>query len=164
MDVSRQAVSLWESGAALPDAPNLLKLSRIFSVSIDYLLRDEFESDRDLPAVKENDRRLKKFYRDRLTVGSGWCLLALSGLGFGALAIGTVISPADVIDSEGNHYSGLWGFLKYHDLEWAYYLTLVLLISGLLAVLWPWVRELVKKWLYAKKPKEGTARQRREDS
>lgn len=39
--VTRQAVSRWESGAVLPDAPNLLQLGRLFDVSIDYLLKDE---------------------------------------------------------------------------------------------------------------------------
>lgn len=45
LQVSRQAVSRWELGTAMPDAPNLLTLSRLFAVSADYLLRDEWESD-----------------------------------------------------------------------------------------------------------------------
>ena len=40
LDVSRQAVSRWEMGAALPDAKNILELSRIFRVSADMLLHD----------------------------------------------------------------------------------------------------------------------------
>ena len=38
LGVSRQAISRWELGSTLPDAPNLLKLSDLFGVSIDYLL------------------------------------------------------------------------------------------------------------------------------
>lgn len=45
LQVSRQAISRWELGTALPDAPNLLALGRLFAVSTDYLLRDEWESD-----------------------------------------------------------------------------------------------------------------------
>lgn len=41
LEVTRQAVSRWEGGAVLPDAPNLLQLGRLFDVSIDYLLKDE---------------------------------------------------------------------------------------------------------------------------
>ena len=41
LNVSRQAVSRWESGTALPDATNLLCISKLFNVSIDYLLYDE---------------------------------------------------------------------------------------------------------------------------
>lgn len=58
LGVSRQAVSRWELGATLPDAPNLLKLSDLFGVSIDYLLRDDYESERDLPPVQELRREM----------------------------------------------------------------------------------------------------------
>ena len=43
LNISRQAVSRWESGATLPDAPNLIAISDLFGVSIDYLLRDDYE-------------------------------------------------------------------------------------------------------------------------
>ena len=56
LGVSRQAISRWELGTTLPDAPNLLKVSDLFGVSIDYLLRDGYESDEDLPPVKEARR------------------------------------------------------------------------------------------------------------
>ena len=38
--VTRQAISRWENGETMPDAPNLLKLSDLFDVSIDALLRE----------------------------------------------------------------------------------------------------------------------------
>ena len=38
LGVSRQTVSRWEVGSALPDAENLLQLSLLFKVSADYLL------------------------------------------------------------------------------------------------------------------------------
>ena len=53
LDVSRQAISRWESAAAQPDATNILKLSKLFGVTTDYLLNDDYESDNDLPKVKE---------------------------------------------------------------------------------------------------------------
>ena len=46
LNVSRQAVSRWEMGETMPDAKNLLELSDIFGVSIDYLLRDEMETEK----------------------------------------------------------------------------------------------------------------------
>lgn len=52
LGVSRQAVSRWELGATLPDAPNLLKLSDLFGVSVDYLLRDDYEEEQELPSPK----------------------------------------------------------------------------------------------------------------
>ena len=51
--VTRQAVSKWENGTAMPDASNILQLSKLFGVTTDYLLNDDYQSDNDLPKVKE---------------------------------------------------------------------------------------------------------------
>lgn len=52
LNVSRQAVSRWESGTAMPDANNILQLSKLFGVTTDYLLNDDYRTDNDLPKVK----------------------------------------------------------------------------------------------------------------
>ena len=44
LDVSRQSVSKWEGGQAVPTVDKLLELSRLFGVSTDYLLKDEIEA------------------------------------------------------------------------------------------------------------------------
>ena len=41
LNVSRQAVTKWESGEGLPDIGNLLVLSRMFKISVDDLLSEE---------------------------------------------------------------------------------------------------------------------------
>lgn len=51
LNVSRQAISRWETGIALPDAQNLLQISKLFHVTMDYLLNDDYVSDSDIPAV-----------------------------------------------------------------------------------------------------------------
>ncbi|MCK5731850.1 MAG: helix-turn-helix transcriptional regulator [Tenericutes bacterium] len=40
LDISRQSVSKWESGLSMPDLENVIKLSELFEVSLDYLLKD----------------------------------------------------------------------------------------------------------------------------
>ena len=47
LDVSRQSVSKWESGKALPDSDKILAMAELFGVSTDFLLRDteEFVAD-----------------------------------------------------------------------------------------------------------------------
>ena len=40
LNVSRQAVAKWESGQAYPDISNLIQISNIFNVTVDYLVRD----------------------------------------------------------------------------------------------------------------------------
>lgn len=52
LGVSRQAVSKWESGASIPDLDKILRLSQLFGVSTDYLLRDDVEPE-PLPAEPE---------------------------------------------------------------------------------------------------------------
>ena len=41
MQVSRQSVSKWESGTSIPDLEKILRLSALFGVSTDFLLKDE---------------------------------------------------------------------------------------------------------------------------
>ncbi|RKM61880.1 XRE family transcriptional regulator [Butyrivibrio sp. CB08] len=41
LDVSRQAVAKWESGQAYPDISNLIQISNLFNVTVDYLVRDQ---------------------------------------------------------------------------------------------------------------------------
>ncbi|MBQ3009477.1 MAG: helix-turn-helix transcriptional regulator, partial [Oscillospiraceae bacterium] len=43
LGVSRQSVSKWESAMSVPDMDKIVKLSNIFGVSTDYLLKDEIE-------------------------------------------------------------------------------------------------------------------------
>jgi len=45
LGVSRQAVSKWESAASIPDLDKILKMSQIFGVTTDYLLKDELEAE-----------------------------------------------------------------------------------------------------------------------
>ena len=41
LDISRQAVAKWESGQAYPDISNLIQISNLFNVTVDYLVRDQ---------------------------------------------------------------------------------------------------------------------------
>jgi transcriptional regulator with XRE-family HTH domain len=43
LDVSRQAISRWESGVALPSTDNLKYLSSLYEVPVDYLLKEDSE-------------------------------------------------------------------------------------------------------------------------
>ncbi len=43
LGISRQSVSKWESGMSIPDLDKIIKLSALFGVSTDYLLKDELE-------------------------------------------------------------------------------------------------------------------------
>ena len=60
LGVSRQSVSKWEGAQSIPDMDKLLKMSRLFGVSTDYLLKDEID---DAPAAltaDESDTELRR--------------------------------------------------------------------------------------------------------
>lgn len=60
LNVSRQAISRWEMGTAQPDVQNLLQISKLFGVTADYLINDEYESDEEIPCVKEVKNQLRE--------------------------------------------------------------------------------------------------------
>ncbi len=43
LNVSRQAISKWELGTALPETDKVITISDFFEVSIDYLLKDNIQ-------------------------------------------------------------------------------------------------------------------------
>lgn len=44
INVSRQAISKWESGLTMPSIDNLKSLGELYGVPVDYLLNDDIES------------------------------------------------------------------------------------------------------------------------
>ena len=59
LDISRQAVSRWETGEAVPDTEKVIQLSRIFHVTTDYLLLDIDEAPQSA-APAENNREAEQ--------------------------------------------------------------------------------------------------------
>lgn len=43
LGISRQSVSKWESAASIPDLDKIIRMSELFGISTDYLLKDELE-------------------------------------------------------------------------------------------------------------------------
>ena len=68
LSVSRQSVSKWEAGMAMPEIDKLVAIADIFSVSVDYLVREEVPSGQGIPApadsaVAEELREIKHYLR-----------------------------------------------------------------------------------------------------
>lgn len=87
LNVTRQAVSKWETGTSVPELETLVALAKIFGVTTDYLLSVE-----EVPERTEPPRHSNPDFLDRLPgfVGQlfrryGWLggvYLAISGAGF----------------------------------------------------------------------------------
>lgn len=84
LNISRQAISRWENGTALPDAQNILQISKLFNVTTDYLLNDDYESDGDIPAVltatKETSDLFSKKKQLHLVSAIGFTISAFCSL------------------------------------------------------------------------------------
>ena len=93
MEVSRQAVSKWESNQTTPDLERILRLSSLFGVTIDYLLKDdaapeipraEAEEDPQIRLISLADAADYLTLRERASVqiasGTFLCILAFMPL------------------------------------------------------------------------------------
>lgn len=75
LDISRQAVSKWETGTTIPDLEILLKLSKLYGVTINDILEPKIQPQRitdfeQIPTVPEDEVReaLKQLDATSLTV------------------------------------------------------------------------------------------------
>ena len=115
MDVSRQAVQKWESGASKPDMDNLTALADYFNVTLDYLIRGsenvpvqnvqvvypwgyEYKSARTLfglPLVHINAGYGLRWARGILAIGNcATGVVALGGFSAGLLSLGGIAAGA----------------------------------------------------------------------
>ena len=63
MNVSRQAITNWENDVGLPDTSNLQELSKIFGITIDYLLNN----DNELPLLVMRKEIDKTKYKNKIS-------------------------------------------------------------------------------------------------
>ena len=64
INVSRQAITKWENYEGLPDITNLQELSKVFGITIDYLL----DKDNNLPALTLRKELDKDKYKSKLSM------------------------------------------------------------------------------------------------
>ena len=60
MNVSRQSISKWEGAQSIPDLEKMVRLSQLFGVTTDYLLKDEMEFTEGLPAPVDESPTLRR--------------------------------------------------------------------------------------------------------
>ncbi len=72
LGVTRQSVSKWESGAALPELTKLIALSDMFSVSVDYLVKDRCEETEGFAEAPASTEKLEKQIEEMARFFRGW--------------------------------------------------------------------------------------------
>lgn len=170
LGVSRQAVSRWEVGSALPDASNILQLSKLFGVSADYLLNDDYKGEAPVPIKNKSVSSVAG------TLAKKIFALCVAGLGFlGNFVIYvtshfiTVSIPYKQYNFETDSYWYTWGdgysyryFIEEYHLELLTAMFFAMLIIGLFVAFMPRdkfmnfigkAKELIKQRLPKKKTK-----------
>lgn len=75
INVSRQAISRWEVGLAVPSREKLRALSELYNVSVDYLLSDK--AGENMKEVSEPENEAKGKTSDHLRVGLIACVVVI---------------------------------------------------------------------------------------
>ena len=96
LGVSRQAVSKWESAQAIPDLGRVLAMADLFSVTTDYLLRDENEAP--TPAAVEDSAPDSSVRRVSMEEANAFLALCRKQAPTRALAVSLcVLSPIPLL-------------------------------------------------------------------
>lgn len=69
--VSRQTISSWENGKSLPDIVSVIKMSELYHLSLDELLK----GDNDMMKKIEKDTKLAKIQKN--FIYAAWCIIAI---------------------------------------------------------------------------------------
>ena len=75
VNVSRQAISRWEVGLAVPSREKLRALSELYNVSVDYLLSDKAAEN--MQKVSEPEDKAKEKPSNHLRVGITACVVVI---------------------------------------------------------------------------------------
>lgn len=149
--VSRQALSKWELGAAIPDTENVLQISKLFGVSTDYLLNDEYDSDNDIPAVQAKSEALTKRYSGMMYAIIGSIVSVIGAVGvlimaiWGSISSAIISYPSAEADGLATVKTGLPAFLELNNIGWLFALCVILVFIGIFIVVFPKLQSHRKK-------------------
>lgn len=134
LKVSKQTVAKWETGISMPDIENLVKLSELFNVSTDYLLKDT-KSKSDFAyytVVEEKKKSLSPFKLLSILVFS------LSAMTIITLFVVSIIEPIIYVNEANKEFTGFLAYcLNYSDFLFAVIFLFIVLILAVLAIIIP---------------------------
>lgn len=133
LNVSRHDISKWESGNVMPDINNLLRLSEIFNVSIDYILKEKEKSFSYYP-VESKPLKIIETYKLVSLI-----FLLVSTLTILTFTTISILQPHEYADTlEGTNFTGLLAYWHaYIEVRIGLILSLTLFILSLAALLAP---------------------------
>lgn len=136
LDVSRQSISKWESDQSVPEIDKIVRLSDIFEVSTDYLLKDIPHEQASKTTVVSNHTPVSPNKKAFITAGTVCTIFSIVSI-FGMWIL-SKIYPVTMM-MYGRQVAGLNSFLKSHELLWFFILCCVVALAGI--VILPFLRK-----------------------
>ncbi len=111
LGVSRQAISKWESGKAIPESDTLISISKYFDVTLDYLMKEDDSSVSEPVAIPErveyiqqnaNVGKEKRIMGMVACIGGIVCLIVWGLISIVMPSTSEQISESSMITIDGN--------------------------------------------------------------
>ena len=153
--VSRQAISKWELGEAMPDVENIVQLSKIFNVTTDYLLSEyntievKVSPNEETVNTEENTGQLAVRNRHHIAAIALGGILAFLGLcGVMIIWVVSIMNPVIYstsvpVPADSNEpinetvYTGFRAFLMNYNATGLFIFCCVVAVIGLIVVFYP---------------------------
>lgn len=135
LGISRQSISKWESEQSVPELDKIVRLSEIFEVSTDYLLKN-IEDSLDEKYPNNNDKKMSYSNRKIRLIIATICI-SFAILSIFVMWIVSKINPAPIVyynTTTEKWLVGFENFLWVHELENFYYLNWVIAILGFVLI------------------------------
>jgi transcriptional regulator with XRE-family HTH domain len=134
LNVSKETIAKWETGVSMPDLKNVIKLSDIFNVSTDYLLKDrKSDSDFSYYTVVQEEKKTLSPYKLLSILGFAISLMAII-----TLFVVTIVEPLTHINEAGKEIKGFFAYCYiYTEFSVVIIFLFIVLILALLVILIP---------------------------
>lgn len=151
LKVSRQAVSKWELDSSLPDTANVIQISKLFSVSIDYLLKDDIDGEKkcsnDIPCIKIETPTSKHSQYGAIRMIMGAVCAGIGGIGTIILLVLSTMIEVPVTkmrilpNGRTEYYGGgdvlgysFTGFIEEYRLQSLLMVLILLVVIGIVVI------------------------------
>ncbi len=147
MNVSRQAVSKWESAQAVPDLERILRLAELFGVTTDYLLKDSEESESFSPSPSSSDSCVRTL---KMSEASDFIALRITAAKRIALGVFLcIISVIPLLALGGISEAGLFGISE--NFAGAAGLTFLFICAAVAVLLFVFTGTVNEPWEFLEK-------------
>lgn len=133
LNVSRQAVSKWELGTAMPDMNNLISIAKTFNVTIDYIISEKDSDYSYYPMEKKVVNHLPGYKIAAFFVG------LFSVLTIVAFVLVSIIKPMTYhFPITGISYSGIRAYYyTYNEVAVTLLLSIILIVISAITLILP---------------------------